>query len=239
MAAWQTAGEMAEEFIRHGQVARRSKRYEEALTWYKRATVLAPDWGAPWYYMGLAYEELEAWGDALNSFRQAEKRVNSIEEISGSLYLHLGRVLQEHIEPPDLPAALRLYEAALTSDRFIQNWERIGAHFHRGVALRRQGRMQEARQEFWWVVNAQPEHYWGHVLLGVVTWQIDGDLNEAEKSLKQAIVLKPEEKIAYWWLARIYQKEGRLGEAAEAYQQVLAIDPEDEAALQFFREAGR
>jgi tetratricopeptide (TPR) repeat protein len=91
-------------------------------------------------------------------------------------------------------------------------------------------------QEVKWVISADPNHYWGHVWLGVVIWRDDGDFDKAEKYLKQAIALNPEEKMAHRWLGKIYQESGRLTDAADAFQQVLEIDPADEIARQFFSE---
>jgi tetratricopeptide (TPR) repeat protein len=235
LAAWQLAGSgMAEELVQWGEKARQAGHYEEALAWHKRAALLNPGSASPHYYMGLAYAEFKKWDDAIESFQRADKRIDSDKEIAGSLYFHLGRLLHKRIEPPDLPAALRLYEAALTSDRFIQDSERIAAHYHRGDILLYQGRLQEARQEFKWVVSAEPDDYWGNVRLGVITWQVDGNLNEAEKYIEQAIVLRPEAKGAYQWLGCIYEQAGRPAEASEAYRRVLEINPEDKTAMQFF-----
>jgi tetratricopeptide (TPR) repeat protein len=230
---WRSAGDIDAEFIQRGEQAHRAKRYQEALVWYERAAVLAPDLAAPWHNMGLIYEEMEAWDSALSSFHQAEKRADS-REIAGSVHFHLGRLLQEHAEPRDLPAALRSYQAAIDSDHFIQDWERTETHFYRGLALYFEGQMHEAMKEFEWVLNADPEHYWGRVWLGATTWQVDGDLNQAQNHLEQAIALNPEDKWAYQWLGSIYHKAGYLDEAVNMYRRVLAIDPQDEAALDFF-----
>jgi len=234
IAAWKIAGQMAEELFQRGDQARNLGRYEEALLWYERAAAVAPDLWDPWYYMGLTYEELEKWDDAIEAFRQAEKRPDGKEDISGSLNYHIGRILQKHIEPPDLPTALKLYEAAIKSDGYIQNWERVGTHYQRGSILRQQGRNREAMQEFKWVISAEPKHYWGHVWLGVVIWRADGDYDEAKKYLKQAIALNPGEKMAHRWLGKVYQESGRLTDAADAFERVLEIDPGDEVAWQFF-----
>jgi tetratricopeptide (TPR) repeat protein len=233
LTAWKTAGEMAEELIQRGEMARRAKRYEEALVWYKRSVAFAPDSAVLWYYIGLMNEELENWDSALNAFQLAEKQSNN-RAIAGSIYFHRGRIFQKHVESSDLLTALRLYEMAIDSDQFIQEWERIRVHFLRGEILRTQGRMQEAVQEFRWVVNAEPDHYWGHVQLGALIWLTDKDLNKAENFLKRAITLKPEEKWAYRWLGTIYQQAGNPVDAHDAYKRVLDIDPEDDAALQFF-----
>ncbi|RMF29597.1 MAG: tetratricopeptide repeat protein [Chloroflexi bacterium] len=154
-----------------------------------------------------------------------------------SLYFHIGWLLQtSRAGSPFLDTILGLYEAALAADRFVGHWERVGTHYSRGDVLRRMGRLQEAIEEFRWVVKERPEHYWGNVWLGVVLWQADGDVEEAEKYLRQAIALKPEVKWAYRWLGEIYQKTGRWEEAEAVYRQVLEIDPQDQAALQFLAE---
>ncbi len=234
LAAWQTAGRMPEEFVQRGERSRKLGQYGEALEWYMRAVTLDPGWGRPWYHMGLMYEDMAAWDEALEAFHQAEILADSIQELSGSLYFHLGQLQHKHMEPPDLPAALSSYQAAVAADRFSQDWERIYAHYERGDVLRRMGRMPEAMQEFRWVVGDQPNHYWGRAWLGASIWQVDGDLGEAEKHLKQAMALNPEEKGAYLLLGQIYQEAGRSAEAADVYQRVLTIDPENKAALQFF-----
>jgi tetratricopeptide (TPR) repeat protein len=235
IAAWQAVGrQMADESIRWGKKAQQAGQIEEALTWYKRAVLLAPDWGMPWYYLGRLYEDLGKWDDAIESFRKAEEYIDSIAEISGSLYFRLGRRLKAHKEPPDSATLLRYYEAALASDNFVLSWERLDAHIHRGDILYRQGRVQEALREYKWLVDTEPSYYWGHARLGRAIWEVSGDIDEAEKHLKQAIVLRPKEKWAYLRLGHIYREAGRQIDATYAYHRVLIIDPQDKTALQFF-----
>jgi len=238
VAAWRAAELTSQDLINFGEQARQSARYGEALDWYAQAARMDPVSGIPWYYIGLGYEGLNDWGQALDSFQYAHKKANGIDDIAGSLFLHMGLLFHIHTESPDLPTALGFYERALASDRFIANWERVTTHYHRGDVLHRQGRMQEAAQEFTWVINAEPNHYWAHMWLGEIAWQASGDLHQAEMYLKQAIALRPDLKWAYRWLGSLYQQAGRLDVAAEAYRAVLAIDPEDAAALRFFSEQG-
>jgi len=68
---WQQAGLDMEQFIARGDEARLSQRPEEALRWYKRASVFAPQASIPWYYAGLAYEALERDEQALQAYQQA------------------------------------------------------------------------------------------------------------------------------------------------------------------------
>jgi tetratricopeptide (TPR) repeat protein len=68
---WQQAGLNMDQFIARGDEARHSQRPDEALRWYKRASMFAPQAGIPWYYAGLAYEALERNEQALQAYQQA------------------------------------------------------------------------------------------------------------------------------------------------------------------------
>ena len=232
LAVWSIAGFTAQDYIRLGEQQRQKLQYSEALKWYLRAVQAESNSAIPWYYVGLAYESLQQWNKAATAFQHALDQRDGTT-IAGSLNLEIGSILQEHIKPADLAAALSYYDAALRSDQFVNGWERVNAHYFRGAVLRQQKRLPEALPEFRWVVGAAPDHYWGHMWLGLLTWQVDGDAQQAEQFLKAAAALRPDIKWSYNWLADIYRQTGRLADAAEAYRQVLNIDPQDQAAHQF------
>jgi tetratricopeptide (TPR) repeat protein len=235
MTAWTAARLSSSDFITFGDQFRAQGQLQEALTWYSRAAQAERGSAMPWYYMGLAHEGLQQWNEALAAFQQGLQRRDSAAA-AGSLNLEIGSILQEHIRPADLTAALNYYEASLRSNQFIHGWERVNAHYFRGDALRQQNRLPEALQEFSWVVEAAPDHYWGNMWLGLLTWQVNGNAQEAEQSLKAAATLRPDVKWSYRWLADLYRQVGRLADAAEAYRQVLNLDPQDQAARQFLSE---
>jgi tetratricopeptide (TPR) repeat protein len=230
---WRNAREMDKEFIAWGKQAFREGEDRKALDWYLDAVELAPASGYPWYYIGLVYEKEGRWMDAIDAFRQAQRGTDS-QQFASSLDFHVGRYLQLGLTPPDLSTSLKLYETALVSDRFVEDWERIDTHYHRGDILRRQGKLEEAIQEFLYVVDQEPKHYRGNVWLGELTWQLYGDINGAEQFLMRAINSNPTLVWGYKRLANIYVEAGQLAKAAEMYQRVLEIDPEDQTALRFF-----
>jgi len=236
VGAWSSGGLTEQDLLTRGKRAFAARRFQEALWWFGRGVEIEPLSAMPWYYVGRAYEGLRKPRQALIAFRQAIQQRDS-ERIVSSLYFHIGQLLQSSAAgPPPWDAILGLYEAALAADRFVGRWERVGAHYGRGDVLRRMGRLQEAIEEFRWVVEERPEHYWGNVWLGVTLWQASGDVERAEKYLRQAIALKPEVKWAYHWLGEVYRKTGRWEEARIVYRQVLEIDPQDQVALQFLAE---
>jgi tetratricopeptide (TPR) repeat protein len=56
---------------------------------------------------------------------------------------------------------------------------------------------------------------------------VTGDANEAERSLRRAIELDPDNMSAYQQLASVYGAAGRLGETVETYELALAQQPEN------------
>ncbi|MDQ7029699.1 MAG: tetratricopeptide repeat protein [Ardenticatenia bacterium] len=235
IGAWSAGGVTEQEFLVEGKKAFSARRYQEALWWFGRAVEMKPSSAGPWYYVGRAYEGLKKPSLALAAFRRAEQQPDSWRIVS-SLYFHIGWLSQtSSAKSLPLDKALELYDAALAADRFVGHWERIGTHYNRGDVLRRMGRLQEAIEEFRWVVKERPEHYWGNIWLGVVLWQANGDVAGAEEYLRRAIALKPQTKWAYRWLGKIYWETGRLEEATPIYRRVLEIDPQDQVALRFLR----
>ena len=56
LAAWQSAGEGAKEFIQWGKLAWKMKQYEEALVWYERAVRAEPELDVGWHHLVTLYQ---------------------------------------------------------------------------------------------------------------------------------------------------------------------------------------
>jgi len=231
VAEWQAAGLTAQDFIAQGEKERRAKRYGEALGWYERATVTAPGLGDPWYYMGLAYEKMEQWGEALVAFQKGLS-LPLVEISQSDIYYRVGWLQSRKVDPPDLAAALAAFDTAIAQDQFVEKAQEVQAHYQRADALHRLGLGEEALREYEWVVARQTEHYWACVHLGNLYWRVRGDAERAETVLMRAVHLESDMKWAYRVLARVYQETSREAEAIEMYRQVLSLDPQDELALE-------
>lgn len=126
--------------------------------------------------------------------------------------------------------ALVYLEKAIALDAFTSSSREISAHFNRGDLLRAMGRDSEARAEYEWVLERDPDSYWAHLQLGRVAWEVDGDTARAEALYLRGVEIAPESKWAYNRLGELYRATGRFAEALAMYRKTLSIDPEDETA---------
>jgi len=229
--AWSQVDSGLDELLHWGDVNYSWKQNEEALGWYTRAVMLAPNDGDIAYKIGLAHEGLNEWDQALDSYKEANSK-ELISTSSGDIFYRIGYLQFRKVNPPELEAALASLDHAISTNDFsVENLE-IQSHYQRGELLRRMNRQREALAEFMWVTGQQPEHYSALVSQGVLAWQLDQDFAQASTSLQKAISLQPDSKWAYRGLGQVYEQRGQEDEAIAAYRMVLSIDPEDSLALQ-------
>ena len=223
VSEWRAARLTAESFIDRGEAVRRAHRDEEALVWYERAVMLAPELAEPWYYIGLAYEGMEAWEKALQSYSQGL----ALHPRSGmsSFYFRLGNVKHRYLD--DQQDAWTDYATALTTNDFYQEWEKAQTHYKRGELLYQWGQGEEAIEEFRRALDISPRHYWAHIQLGIAYWKTRGDARAAEAMFEEATRIYPNNKAAYRFLGDIHTAQGELIQARDAYLTVLSLDPSD------------
>jgi tetratricopeptide (TPR) repeat protein len=235
--AWQNVDDMAAHLVLLGEQARESHQYAAALQWYRRASLVEPGLGDPWYYSGLAYEGLERWDDALAALKKALSL--SLNEIGPSdVNYQIGWLLSREQNPPNPEAALAALNEAISQDQFSDATRTTQAHYEKAGVLRQLGRDQEALTEYRWVTARRPRYYSAHVQLGWLYWQTERNGVQAEATLLHAIHLLPDSKPAYLRLATIYRDLGRTADEAAMYRQILALDPADERAIRGLERLG-
>jgi tetratricopeptide (TPR) repeat protein len=227
--AWKAAGYTASDLIELGIEAHRMEQYEDALAWYRRATLIAPASGDGWYHQGLAYEQMERWEQALQAFQKALSK-STMSIAKSSAYYHSGWLLCCRTHPPRLEEALAALSAALEKRQFASPGEAVRAHYHRAQVLRELGRGREAIEEYERVIAHSPDHYGAMTYLGTLHWQVYGDAARAAQYLERAIDLRPQDKWAYRELVQLYLETGRDAEAINLCHRLLSLDREDEWA---------
>jgi tetratricopeptide (TPR) repeat protein len=242
VAEWQAAGLTAQSFIVGGEVSRKAKQYDEAMTWYERAMRLEPGLGDPWYYTGLLYENQQQWFEALDAYERATASGCFRQVHRSGPYYHSGIIYQWRLDPRQPENALAAYEAALAADDFSTVTEAADCHYQRGYILRGQKtNPDECIAEFQRVIELNPKHSSAYLLLGIAIYERDKDATKAETELLKALELAPQNKWVRYYLGEIYRQEGRVDEAEAMYEQALEIAPDFEAArkgLQALREGG-
>jgi len=126
--------------------------------------------------------------------------------------------------------ALVYLDKAIALDDFTSRSRETSAHFNRGDLLRAMERDSEARAEYEWVLEQDPDSYWAYLQLGRIEWEVDGDAAQAEALYLKGLEIAPDQKWAYNRLGELYRETGRFAEALQMYRKTLAIDPEDETA---------
>jgi tetratricopeptide (TPR) repeat protein len=231
VAAWRAGGFTAQDAVSAGEAALKAKRYKEAREWIERAMRLEPGLGDPWYYMGLLYQDQEQWSDALDAYEHAIALGRFYQVGRSSPYYRLGTIYQRRLELPQPEKALVAYELALNADDFMADGEEVDCHYQRGIILWQIGsNPDDYLADFQQVVEQNPNHASGHVMLGVAYYVRFGDAARAVAEIQQGLQLFPQNKWAYYLLGEIYAQEGRVNESIMMYQQALEIDPGFESA---------
>lgn len=84
--------------------------------------------------------------------------------------------------------------------------------------------------KFWeHAVATSPHSPFNRVNLGLMYF-LNGRLEEAEATYRQALALNPRERVAYNNLGNVYVRQGRWAEAEQAYQQEMTAHPESPRA---------
>jgi len=121
-------------------------------------------------------------------------------------------------------SSITLFEHALdvTSDNYMP-------HYNLGVALKDQGRIDEAIKHYLETLRINPEYEEAHYNLANAL-QKQGQLDEAIKHYSEALRIKPDLEEAHNNLGVALKNQGRIDEAIEHYLEALRIKPEHEDA---------
>jgi len=187
VTAWQRSGLTAADFVAKGEQARQAKDYTDALGWYRRAAWLEPDRGDGWYQMGLIYEELAQWPQALSAFEQAARSARLNQAQRGEAYYHAGLIYQKRLKPDQPAKALAAFEQALQHDP-THLWARIRlalAYYERDADA------QIAEQTLLQAQALAPDNKWPCYYLGEI-YRLEGRTDDAAAMYRQALQIDPD-----------------------------------------------
>lgn len=237
VSVWHLAGGMVDEFMLRGHQYRADGQHLAAIEWYKQAAEIDPQLADPWYFIGLSYEGLGLWEQAATAFHQGVGLVSRQTGESDYLY-QIGWLQAQKLKPPDLDSALMNLDRALTQNQFTGGFQYSDALFQQADVLRRLGKTTEALAGYQETVALAPNNYWSWAYIGHLL-RIEGDdVDRAEASFLQAIVINPQIKYAYFELGMLYMEREQIDEAQAIYRRVLQIDPADQRAIEALQTLG-
>lgn len=149
---------------------------------------------------------------------RAVARISARIAQSPSAQLHLERG-QRHFDLGRFDAALQDFDRALEI-----NDGHAEAHFWRGMVLGRMGRVDDSIVALDTYIGRNPMSSLAYTKRGVRhIW--NGDLQRAERDLKQAIALDPNNAEAHDDLGVVYAQREAYQPALEHFQKTVSIDP--------------
>lgn len=188
------------------------RKFEEAVTCYRRALTLEPKAAELHFNLGASLSNLGRFEEAIASYRKAI----SLKPSLVVAHFNLGTALQ----------ALRRYEEATAAYRKVVAMEPgfFEAHGNLGTVLQEQGKLDEAITCYRKALAIQTDARGYYNLATALRNQ--GNLEEAIGTYHKALALQPNYADAYSSLGEALWHYGKPEEAIAHYHKALAIDPD-------------
>ena len=209
----------AEDYYNLGIAYLNSGEPRRALPDLARAVEMAPTQATYHRALGLAYYFNRNLPDAVRAFRRAVE----LDPKFADAFVDLGRA---YLEQGDLPRAEQAVKAALANTLYLTPHL---AHFTLGTIYQRQGRLEEAADQFRRAVDVDPELANAHNSLGMI-YLAQNKLDQAIASFQTASRLRPNVAETHGNLGIAYFRAGRKAEAKAALDKALQLQPTGPAA---------
>lgn len=200
--------------------------FAEAYAYWKNV-----DHRSTFVALAKAHEEAQQWNEALLLYELAINAKRDDVKTS-SIYFQIGYMHQFLSKPADYNRARDAYLQAINWNDFTDNnQDIIDTYQYLGNIYFEQKNFMEASIYYKNVLDLDPSRYWTHLNYAGALWH-SGKRMEAINIVKHTIDMRPEEKTAYWYLARYLERTGQIDSALQIYAEIIHIDPNDNEARQ-------
>ena len=201
-------------WIKRSLALEQIKNWQGLHDWCSKWTEKNPESAIAWYGLGVAYEQLNLFNEAIEAFRQV-LRINP-EEVMAWHGLAWNYVRLERYDD-----AIEAYRQALrVNPEYADAWYNLGVTY--GDLERYNDAIEAYRQAL--RVNPEEAEAWGG--LGVAYAKLDR-LNDAIEAFRQVLRINQQNVDAWYNLGVAYAKLDRLNDAIEAFRQVLRINQQN------------
>ena len=156
---------------------------KEAISHFKQAIQLKPEFGEAYYSLGVSLSNLAWFEESIDYYRQAIR----LKPNYADAHYNLGASLSE----------LKIFDEAIPHfKKSIRLKPKMAdAHYSLGLALSKQNKFKEAILHYQRVITLNPKHAKAHNSLGGTLGQI-GKMNEAIFHFKMALKFQPDFAVA-------------------------------------------
>lgn len=142
----------------------------------------------------------------------------------------MGKPLEESLPEPDFAAIRARNEAA---DRIVEPFradlgdpdKRARAHFEAGLALAKQGLLDNALGHYFALQEIEPENFSAQIFLAQI-FRTLGRQKQTIEHLERAVALKPLDAAAQYNLGLVYTEAKDYDRAADHYRKAIAAQPD-------------
>jgi len=205
-----------------GNALKDKGRLDEAIAAYREAIRIKPESEAPHHKLGIALRDQGKVAEAITEYRAAI-RLNRDEgglhvDHEAGLHVNLGAILCD--DKHDYDGAIVEFREAIRLKP-----DDAMAHNNLGVALKGQGKIEQAIGEYREAIRLEPGLALAHRNLGN-TLLDQGKTDEAIAEYKEAIRLKPDYANPHNGLGNALKDQGKLDEAIAAYREAIRLKPD-------------
>jgi serine/threonine-protein kinase len=198
-----------------------SRRFNEALGYYRVALALRPKASPAYNGVGAALLGMDRVDDAIGYWRQALE----LDSDFAVVHNNLGQALWAKGQ---LDEAISHYRAAIRLDPEAT----AAAHCNLGSALRQMGRLDEAIKHFQEAIRLEPASALAHTYLGYAL-RDKGRPDDAVEQYRKAIRLDPRAShLAHFHLGIALHNKGRHNEAIGHFEEAMRLDPDLDVACE-------
>ncbi len=183
------------------ELAQSSQQLDIALAWYARGLRANPNWGDPWYFTGLVYEETRQGEKALHAYEQALDAAELSQVGLADIYAKIGRYYESS---GNLQLAAENYAKALALDDFSGVFAKILSLNGVSNSLIREGKYEPAIELLTEAVKLYPSYEWSYIRLGRAYLACCDSYAIAIQNVEEAIRLNPSNKWAFFTAGDVY-----------------------------------
>ncbi len=195
------------------------KNWPGMIAHAQRWIAAEPENGLAWVSLGLAYDESDKTGKAIEAYQQA-LRINP--ELA-TAWEYLGGAYEKERQHTKAIAALQ--QALRINPRSANAW------YNLGTAYANVGQIAHAIEAYQQSLRIDPENIEVWIRLGV-TYSVNGQNKKAIETLQQGIRINPTHIEAWYSLGIAYAFDDQYKPALEVYKRLKSLDPK--RAEEFF-----
>ncbi len=200
-------------WFKQGVALSQQGEFGAALTRFKKASSLAPNWALPYLEIAVAHMKTDNNREIIG--RYLEKAVKLGKSIPRAHYLW-AVFLQEDGRRIE---AIRAFTRSLQLRPSL-----VDARFRLATLYVEEGRQAEGIHQYQLVLKQRPNHLGAHRNLAVL-YEQSGQLEEAETHLKDIARMHPYNAYHLSRLGRFYERVGWDGKAKAAFRRAERLDP--------------